>query len=114
MAKNDFVNLGREYSLNEPCCASPRDAKSAKKAEKRISYPTIYISGVTGLDLPTGEITFTAKGRVVSITDRKADGKGSDFSCEIEVHSIKAESGEGAEGGLEEAIEKIAKKKASK
>jgi hypothetical protein len=111
MATKDsgFVNLGREYSSCEPCCAP-----SKSSGKKSVSYPTLYISGCEGLDISTGEITFTAKGKVVMVSDRETnkDGKTKqECSVEIEIHSIKPVNGDGASGGLEEAIEKIASSK---
>lgn len=103
MAK--MIDLGRESDCS-PCC----DVKESSSG-KKIYYPTLYISGVKGLDLSTGEITFTAKGKVVSVSERESnrDGKVSEeYSCEIEVHAI---STDGAKGGLDSAMDKIASKK---
>lgn len=109
MAK--FIDLGREYDScckPAPCCDS--------SSEKKKSYPTLYISGITGLDLSMGEITFTAKGKVVSVSRRERDGEGDQCSCEIEVHSISApgakpEESEEADSRLDKELTKIEKKK---
>lgn len=108
-----YVDLGQEYKVGGPCCA-PEPNGAMKKGEKRISYPTLYISGAKGLDLSTGEIEFRCKGRVVSVSERRDDGKDDRYSCEIEVHAISPESGDGAEGGLDEALEKIESTKSKK
>lgn len=105
-----LVDLGREYDSG-PCCVSE---KQPKKGEKKKSYPTLYISGVKGLDLSTGEISGCFKGKVVSVSERSStrDGKTTeDYSCEIEFHGLSVDDSEAKEGGLEEAIEKISKKK---
>ncbi len=104
MAK--MIDLGREYDCCTPCC----DAKSDSSMKKK-SYPTLYISGVKGLDLSTGEITFTAKGKVVSVSERETDRDGKtseEYSCEIEVHSMSTDA---EKGGLDSAMDKIASKK---
>lgn len=103
-----MIDLGREYDCG-PCCSD-----SSPKGKKRISYPTLYLSGVKGLYLDTGEITFTAKGKVVSVSKRDKDGDpktpGEEYSCEIEVHSISA-PGASSDGGLEGELDAISAKK---
>lgn len=98
MAKDSFIDLGREYE--SPCCP-PSKSKVAK-----VSYPCLYISGIEGLDLETGEITFTAKGKVVSVSRRNSESEGEHYSCEIEVHKISI-PGARPEDGLERSLKKI-------
>lgn len=111
MASN-FIDLGREYDSG-PCC----EPSLKQKGKKKISYPSLYISGIKGLDLDTGEITFTAKGKVVSVSKRDKDmdpsTPGEEYSCEIEVHSISAPgaSKDKSEDGLDAAFTKIEKSK---
>lgn len=104
MATSEFINLGREYD-NGPCCTS-----ESKPGKKKISFPSLYISGVEGLKLGTGDITFTAKGRVVSVSERDTEDKGSQCSVEIEVKEISI-PGAKEEDGLDSALTKIAKGK---
>ena len=94
------IDLGRKYS-------SPSPVKENKSTEPKISYQTLYVSGVDSLkDLPSGEFNFTGKGKVVSKTERTSDGK-TDCSCEIEVHSIEPKSSKTSKSsseGLAEAL----------
>ncbi len=91
------IDLGRKASDT----AGP--AVMADKKDPKVYYPSVYISGVDGASFPLGEISFTAKGEVVSC---KKDG------CEIEIHSMtpsaaaatKKDAGE----GLDEALDGIA------
>ncbi len=99
MAKT--IDLGKKYG-EEMAASKPMDSK-------KVSYPTLYISGVDDLSGIEGEFTFTAKGKVVSCTESTRDGK-TNYSCELEVHSItpqgkaKKDSGE----SLDEAMDTIA------
>lgn len=107
MAKG-FVDLGREYSCG-PC-----DVASNPSPKKSVSFPTLFLSGVQDLPLSIGEFSFTAKGRVISVTERKSDKNEVGYSCEIEVHAIRPDGGEGASGGLKGALDDIAGKKYKK
>lgn len=105
-----MINLGREYDACSPCCAEKPASKSSKKGEKRINYPTLYLSGVN-LGVGTGEFEFSGKGKVVSVSERTRDGK-TEYSCEIEVHAMSVDGGEASkEDGLEGALKDIASKK---
>jgi hypothetical protein len=101
----EFIDLGREYD-SSPCCCSE---KPKGKGKKSVSYPTLYISGVKGLNLTTGEIEFTAKGKVVSVSNRTSEKEGDQWSAEIEVHSISAPGAEAEEGSSESSSEKLRK-----
>lgn len=110
---NQFIDLGQEST---GCCVP----ESSKKGEKKKYYPTLYISGVEGLDLQTGDIEFRAKGRVVSISRRESADDGEKCSCEIEVHSInypgavpEDDSEDSTESKLDSKLSEIEKKKAS-
>ncbi len=108
MAK--MIDLGKK--MDSSCC-SP--ASEGKKGESKLYYPSLYISGVEGLDLSTGEITFTAKGKVVSVSRRETEEDGEKYSCEIEVHSISAPGAKPEKGdsgtSLEKSLEDISSKK---
>ncbi len=82
----------------------------AEKTTKKKYYPTLYISGVEGLDLEVGDITFTASGKVTSCTETQREGGKTTYSCEIEVHGLDVEDNAESDG-LDKAISKIAKKK---
>lgn len=97
-----FIDLGRTY---ETCAPSDPKNKGSKVKEK-ISYPTLYISGVEGLDLGTGDVTFTAKGRVISVSKRDTEDKGEQSSVEIEVKSINF-PGAKEEDGLDKKLTEI-------
>jgi hypothetical protein len=106
-----MINLGRKCDTCE-MTISP----SSKKASK-VYYPTLYISGVKGLDLGVGPIEFHAKGKVVSVSERETmkDGKPSeDYSVEIEVQEMVPmgmSEMEDSASGLEDAMDSIAAKK---
>ncbi len=74
------INLGKKIDY-------PSDVKPAEPTNP--VYPTLYIRDVDGLeDLPDGEFTFVATGKVVmSKEEMRNDVK--ECSYEIEVHSIK-------------------------
>lgn len=91
------INLGKKWN------DSP--VKPAGSSDSKMSYPSLYLDGVKGLDLETGDIEFTAKGKVTSCTERD-DGT---CSCTIEVHEMDCQGCE--EEGLDEALKKIASKK---
>jgi len=117
-SKDGMIDLGREYNPCGPCDSS---SDGPSKGKKKISYPSLYITGVKGLDIDTGEITFTARGKVVSISkrdkgvypDADGDDDGDEYSCDIEVHaiSIPGASADDSEEGLGKALDKISKKK---
>lgn len=106
-----MINLGRKADTMDMAITTSR-----KKSEKTY-YPTLYISGVKGLDLGVGEIEFHAKGRVVSVSERETmkDGQPSeDYSVEIEVQEMVPmgmKEMEDSASGLEDAIDSIAAKK---
>jgi len=106
-----MINLGRKCDTCE-MTISP----SSKKASK-VYYPTLYISGVKGLDLGVGPIEFHAKGKVVSVSERETmkNGQASeDYSVEIEVQEMVPmgmSEMEDSASGLEDAIDSIAAKK---
>jgi hypothetical protein len=89
---------------------------SSKKTSK-IYYPTLYISGVKGLDLSVGPIEFHAKGKVVSVSERESMKNGQpseDYSVEIEIQEMVPmgmSEMEDSASGLEDAIDSIAAKK---
>lgn len=106
---NEGIDLG-----NKP---GKEMSKEAAMAPREVYYPTLHLSNVDGLDeLPEGEFTFTAKGKVTSYTERVTDGKKS-CSCELEVHNIKPSTKKmkkekDADERLDDSFDKIAKKKA--
>lgn len=82
MDKSMTIDLGKSYDSMESTGSSP-----VKKTPK-VSYPTLYVSGIDSIDnLPDGEFKFSAVGKVVSKSESTRDGKTS-CSCEIEVQSI--------------------------
>lgn len=97
---------------------SPEPKNEVAKATKAPYYPTLYVSEVQGLDdLPTGEFTFTGKGKVLTKTEKQSTD-GTSYSCEIEVHSISPQGGSkkkaakaDAADSLGAALDTIAKKK---
>jgi hypothetical protein len=100
MAK-DMIDLGTEYKLSEPCCAT--EAPSGKKESKtRIDYPTLYIRGKDLPELPDGEFYFIAKGKKVGYRD-PINGDG-EKSCEIAVLAMKPKMDE--DNSIEGALEK--------
>jgi hypothetical protein len=88
------------------------------KMKEKVYYPTLYISGVKGLDMSVGDIEFHAKGRVISVSERETmkDGQPSeDYSVEIEVREMVPMGMEEMEGeGLDSALDSIASKKSKK
>lgn len=88
------------------------------KMKEKIYYPTLYISGVKGLDLSVGDIEFHAKGRVISVSERETMKDGQpreDYSVEIEVREMVPMGMEEMEGeGLDSALDSIASKKSKK
>jgi len=76
-----MVNLGKEYGL--PAMLDAPSA-TAGSEEKRVDYPTLYISGVN-VELPDDEFYFVAKGKKVAYR-KPIDGEP---SCEIAVMSMK-------------------------
>jgi hypothetical protein len=113
MPKDSFIDLGREMDCG-PC--SPKS--DSQKGDKKKYYPTLYITGVEGVDLEPGEIEFRAKGRVVSISKRETEEDGEKCSCEIEVHSIdypgakpEDDSGDTSEKSLDKSLSDIESKK---
>lgn len=106
-----MINLGRKCDD----CIAPISPPSKKN--NKVYYPTLYISGVKGLDLEVGEIEFHAKGRVVSVSERETmkDGQPSeDCSVEIEVQEMVPmgmKEMEDSASGLEDAMDSIAAKK---
>lgn len=106
-----FIDLGQKYD-SSPCCSTEK--KDEK--ETRISYPSLYISGVKVPfdDLTMGEVEFSAKGKVTSISHREDEKNGDKWSVEIEVHSISfpgANEEDDSTTGLNKAISKAASKK---
>lgn len=106
-----MIDLGRKCDTCE-MTISPSSKKTSK-----IYYPTLYISGVKGLDLSVGPIEFHAKGKVVSVSERETMKNGQpseDYSVEIEVQEMvpmgMSEMKDSA-SGLEDAIDSIAAKK---
>ncbi len=80
----------------------------------KVYYPSFHVSGADDLsDLPSGEFTATITGKVSSVTKSTRDGK-TVWSCEIEVRDITPDgSGKDSGDGLNDAIDKIAKKKST-
>jgi len=101
-----MINLGKSPSETE---VMPPGKKDGEKY-----FPTLRISDVEGLaDLPEGEFTFTAKGKMISYSE---DLKRGTCSVELEVHSIEPSSknvkkSKEADERLDESFDKIAKKK---
>lgn len=90
--------------------------KVVTESESKTYYPTLRINDVPGLDdLPEGEFTFTAKGKLASYSENLKDGT---CSCEIEIHSItpvaqkSAKKSKPADERLDESLDKIAQDKA--
>ncbi len=94
--------------------SKPSEMKSEMPAKDSTYYPTLRINNAEGLDnLPDGEFTFTAKGKLVSYSE---DIKNGTCSCEIEIHSISPSTKKAKkvkDGGerLDESLDKIAKHK---
>jgi hypothetical protein len=107
-----MINLGRKADTMDMAITTSRK-KSAK-----MYYPTLYISGIKGLDLSVGDIEFHAKGKVVSVSERETmkDGQSrEDYSVEIEVREMVPMGMEEMEGeGLDSALDSIASKKSKK
>lgn len=74
-----MTDLGKSYS----------DKGSIVDSKDKLSYPSLYISGIKGLVPPSGEFTFTAKGRTVSVNTKDPANP----SFEIEVTSISLPEG---------------------
>lgn len=106
-----MIDLGRK------CDTCEMTISSSSKKNNKVYYPTLYISGVKGLDLGVGPIEFHAKGKVISVSERETmkDGQPSeDYSVEIEVQEMVPmgmEEMEDSASGLEAAIDSIAAKK---
>lgn len=106
-----MIDLGRKCDTCEMTIAP-----SSKKGNK-IYYPTLYISGVKGLDLEVGDIEFHAKGRVVSVSERETMKNGQpseEYAVEIEVQEMVPmgmSEMEDSASGLEDAMDSIAAKK---
>jgi hypothetical protein len=94
------IDLGKNYG----------EIASPQVSEKGKHYPNLYINDVEGLDLEIGDISFTAKGKVVGVTERKDKNGKETYTCEIEIHSITPSQ----EIEIEDVFDKVAKKKASK
>jgi hypothetical protein len=98
-----MIDLGRKCDTCE-MTISPSSKKTSK-----IYYPTLYISGVKGLDLSVG--------KVVSVSERETMKNGQpseDYSVEIEVQEMVPmgmSEMEDSASGLEDAIDSIAAKK---
>lgn len=93
-----MVDLGKSYD----------GPKAIPVKESKKSYPTLYVSDVGELDLPSGEFMICGKAKVVSRTETERDGKET-CSYEIEIRSFG--SCEDGGDGLDGAMKKIAKKK---
>ena len=106
-----IIDLGK---TPEPVKTPEAPSKQAKSAKPKAYYPTIYLSGVSGLEsLPEGEFEFEGIGRVVSKTVNTKDGKKT-CSCEIEIKSIECEECEVEDETIEDAFDKVAAKKSAK
>lgn len=93
--KSKEIDLGQPYG--ELTQASP-------SAPKKVNYPTVYIRGVKSLDLPAGNFSFSATGKVVSKTERTTSNvKTCDY--EIEIQTIKPEGK--STSGLKEKLDSI-------
>jgi len=109
-----MINLGRKAETMDMAITTSR-----KKSEK-MYYPTLYISGIKGLDLEVGDIEFHAKGRVVSVSERETMKNGEpseEYAVEIEVQEMVPmgmEEMEDSASGLEDAINSIAAKKSKR
>lgn len=107
------IDLGKKYDAKKDSCCTIEPAG----LEGKISYPTVYVSDIDGLDtLPDGEFTFKGTGKVVSITESTRNGK-YHCSCEIEIQDITPDStkqkpGKSTEESLDDALDTVAKKKA--
>jgi len=77
-----MIDLGKEYGKTEMMAKT--------KAEPKVDYPTLYVSGVDKLELPDGEFDFSGRGKVVSKTESTRDGK-TTCSYEIQVMGIEPE-----------------------
>jgi hypothetical protein len=101
----EMIDLGQKYDI--------KALGPAGSTDKKVSYPTLFIRGVPELDLPMGDFTFTAKGKVVVCTEREEEGKPETCDYEIEVHSInpgtsgKAPASKKVEVELGEALDKM-------
>ena len=100
-----MIDLGVSYE-NPP---SPVKTSGSKK---RKSYPTLYISGVKGLEPEIGDVYGNFRGKVISVSSRNSESDGSTVSCEIEIHEISLNDEEREDGnGLEKALDAIASEK---
>lgn len=105
-----MIDLGKKCET----CDMPAPMKSEKN---KVYYPTLYISGVKGLDLSVGDIEFHAKGKVVSVSERESMKNGQpseDYSVEIEVREMVPmgmSEMEDSSSGLDKAMDSIAAKK---
>lgn len=78
------------------------------------SYPTLFLSDVPQLDdLPDGEFTFEAVGKVVRHTETEDESGDRHCDCTIEIHSIEPKSvkGKQSKADLGDALDKIAEDK---
>lgn len=93
---------------------TPGDMKDSPptKDSKKPYYPSVYITDIQGADdLPTGEFSFSAKGKVVSKSIRENSNGKKTTSIEIEVHEITPDKSEDSGDSLDKALTKVAKKK---
>ena len=99
-------DLGKEYEMTV--------GLEAEVPEKKVSYPSLYLSGVELPPMPVGEdVIVKAVLRKVSQTERE-DEDGEDHSCELEVRSIMLDeepSPLAATTTFEKAAEELIKKK---
>lgn len=108
-----MINLGKKCET----CEVPTQMKSEKN---KVYYPTLYISGIKGLDLSVGDIEFHAKGKVISVSERESMRNGEpseDYSVEIEIREMVPMSMDemnDSASGLEDAMNSIAAKKSKK
>ncbi len=102
---SDFIDLGAK---SEPI-GSLKPSKTPK-----VHYPSLYVSGIEGLDGVEDGDEVTIKGTVTSCTSTSRDGK-TTYSCEIEARELSPEDSTDSEDGgdgLDSALSDIQKKKA--
>lgn len=76
------MDLGMNYDMPEPCCASDSETKVPKK-----HYPRVHLETSKELDLPDeGTVTFRFKKE--SAKWRKMDDGKERYSCELELKEI--------------------------
>lgn len=106
-SKSSMIDLSTTY---DPCANS---CDGPAKPKKKVDYPCLYIRQPDGGSLPkfpSGEFTFTGKGKVISVRD-PVDGENG--SVEIAVLAIDPGSASQGDAGdmLNNSLNEIASKK---